>query len=64
MKKFLIYAAAVMVFTTSCQQKNSPDMQKKVDQFVTVDLKTDISHLSEKEKQMLPLLFDAAQIMD
>lgn len=39
-------------------------MQEKVDEFVMVDLTTNINHLSEKEKQMLPLLFEVAQIMD
>jgi len=39
-------------------------MQKKVDEFALVELKSDITHLSDKEKQMLPLLFEAAQIMD
>jgi uncharacterized protein with NRDE domain len=39
-------------------------MQKKVDDFVEVELTTDLSHLSENEKQMLPLLIEAARIMD
>ena len=50
------------VFLTSC--KTQSDMQAKVDAFVEVELTTNIDHLSAKEKQMLPLLFDAAQIMD
>ena len=32
--------------------------------YATVKLTADISHLSEKEKQILPLLFEAAQLMD
>jgi len=39
-------------------------MQEKLDQFASFKLTTDISGLSSNEKQMLPLLFDAAQIMD
>ena len=39
-------------------------MKEKVDAFISVKLTTDISGLTEKEKQMLPLLFEAAQIMD
>lgn len=32
--------------------------------YATVRLTSDISHLQEKDKQILPLLFDAAQLMD
>jgi len=39
-------------------------MQEKLAQFASFKLTTDISWLSENEKKMLPLLFDAAQIMD
>jgi len=56
------------VLLWSCGTKNNQavksDMQKKVDEFVKVDLTSDINNLSDKEKQMLPLLFDVAQIMD
>lgn len=57
----------VGIIATSCaqnQDKEKTAMQQKVDEFALVDLKTDISHLSAKDKQMLPYLFDAAQIMD
>ena len=39
-------------------------MISKINGFVTVKLTTDLSKLSEKEKQMLPILIDVAQIMD
>lgn len=39
-------------------------MQAKVEAFVEVELTSDISHLSAKEKEMLPYLFEAAQIID
>ena len=39
-------------------------VQQKVDEFAEFTLTTDLSVLSEKEKQMLPLLIEAAQIMD
>ena len=39
-------------------------MKVKISEFVTVKLTTDITKLSEKEKQMIPLLIDAAKIMD
>ncbi len=40
------------------------DVAQRLSIFAPVTLTADISHLSEKEKQMLPLLFDAAAIMD
>ncbi|OIP04322.1 MAG: Zn-dependent hydrolase [Bacteroidetes bacterium CG2_30_32_10] len=39
-------------------------MISKINGFATVKLTTDLSKLSEKEKQMLPILIDIAQIMD
>ncbi|HZJ74663.1 MAG TPA: Zn-dependent hydrolase [Perlabentimonas sp.] len=63
MKKIVFFTLiSLAVFLTSC--KTDSEMQDKVDAFVEVELTTDINHLSAKEKQMLPLLFDAAQIMD
>lgn len=40
------------------------DVPQRLASYATVQLTADISHLSEKEKQMLPLLFDAARMMD
>ena len=40
------------------------DLQAKVDEYISVKLTADLSFLSEKEKQILPLLFEAAKIMD
>lgn len=39
-------------------------VQRKVDAFAEVTLTASTEHLTEKEKQMLPILFRAAQIMD
>jgi hypothetical protein len=39
-------------------------LTRKANEFVTVDLSADISHLSEHQKQLLPLLFKAADIME
>jgi len=38
--------------------------QKELDKFVKYKLTTDLSVLTEKEKQMLPILIEAAKIMD
>jgi len=40
------------------------EIKNKADEFASFKLTTDLSVLSEKEKQMLPLLFEAAKIMD
>ena len=46
------------------QTENKNPMQMKVDRFLDVELSTDLGHLSDKEKQMLPLLLETAQLMD
>lgn len=40
------------------------EIKNKADEFASFKLTTDLSVLSEKEKQMLPLLFEAAKMMD
>ncbi|GAO30294.1 dipeptidyl-peptidase 3 family protein [Geofilum rubicundum] len=53
-----------LIASCTPQKETRSDMQKKVNDFVEVELTTDLSHLSENEKQMLPLLIEAARIMD
>ena len=68
MKKYLVYALVAAVAFTSCGTKQNKEekspMQKKVDEYAPVELRSDIIHLSAKERQMLPYLFEAAQLMD
>lgn len=71
MKQSLIaYAGGLAMMLGACQspQKvySSSDtaLPQKVAEFVQVDLTTDINQLSEKEKQMLPILFEAGEIME
>lgn len=68
MKPILITGTiAIGLVLVSCKTKEVQEksaMQKKVDEYALVELKSDIAHLSVKEKQMLPLLFEAAQLMD
>ncbi len=66
----------LLLAITSCNNKpkqdtsNSTDstslnlMKEKVAQFATVKLSTDLSKLTEKERQMIPILLEVAQIMD
>jgi Peptidase family M49 len=42
----------------------APDMQRRVSAYTTVKLVADTSQLTPKERQMLPLLIDAAKAMD
>lgn len=39
-------------------------MQKKVNEYSEFTLTTDLSHLSENQKKMIPILIEVAQIMD
>ncbi len=58
-----------ILLITGCQPKpiytsSVENIQEKVEEFIPVTLSTDLSVLSEKEKQMLPILFETAQIME
>jgi hypothetical protein len=45
-------------------KKDTSAMQKKLDQFATVELTTDMSKVTEKEKKMIPILIEIAKLMD
>jgi hypothetical protein len=76
MKKILIFSALFALFAFAACNKQSKEqkdeqkqetlseMQKKVNDFAHFTLTADVSSLTEKEKEMLPLLFEAAKIMD
>ncbi|HBZ66193.1 MAG TPA: Zn-dependent hydrolase [Bacteroidales bacterium] len=54
---------------TACKQKpastsEKTSVQMKLDEYARFELTADMSQLSEKEKQMIPLLIDVADIMD
>ncbi|MCE4566559.1 Zn-dependent hydrolase [Maribellus sp. CM-23] len=70
---FLILLLSVATFSCSNSSKKetkqdkmevNQEIKNKADEFASFKLTTDLSVLSEKEKQMLPLLFDAAKMMD
>ena len=72
---FILSFALISAVSSSCKQKSAGDksandttakseMQKKVNEYAVVKLTTDLSKLTEKEKQMIPILLDVAQIMD
>jgi len=65
MKKILLIILPVSILLSGCGNNPQPSpMQSKVDAFAEVELKSDISALSPKDKELLSLLFDAATIMD
>ena len=70
--KYLAIVAAVALMATSCGNKKPEPVQEPVqeqtthlsDKYAEYTLTTDISHLSDNEREMLQLLFEAADIMD
>ena len=61
--------ALVAIIATSCGTQTNTmnaenELQKKVDEYVEVELTSDISHLSENQKEMLGYLFEAAKLME
>ncbi len=72
MKKLSILAAAALIIFSSCGNKNKKneetmeksEMQVKVESYAPVTLTTDLSVLSDKERQMIPIFIEIAQIMD
>lgn len=49
---------------TPAETDTRSEIQKKVDQYATVRLTTDVSKLSESQKQMIPILIEAGKIMN
>lgn len=65
MKKFFLFLLPASILLFGCENKpQTSPMQSKVDTFAEVELKSDISTLSPKDKELLGLLFDAATVMD
>ena len=76
MKNVFIIALVIGMIAlanTGCKQTGSKqsndttqlsEMQKKVNEYAVVKLTTDMSKLTDKEKQMIPVLLEVSQIMD
>jgi hypothetical protein len=71
----MLVLALLAATTISCKQKSGSEnstndttamseMQKNVNDYAVVKLTTDLSKLTEKEKQMIPLLLEISEIMD
>lgn len=74
MKKISIYLVASVVLI-ACQPKESTeettnkesmsiDMTSRVNEYAEYTLTTDLSHLSDNQRQMIPILIEVAKIMD
>jgi hypothetical protein len=69
-KVCVIFAVAAILFGCTSAPKNESEtevqteMQQKVEEFAPFKLTTDLSILSENQQKMLPLLFEAANIMN
>ncbi|MBN2610611.1 MAG: Zn-dependent hydrolase [Bacteroidales bacterium] len=69
-KTLLITAVIAGLISVSCKNrvKNSTEMNdelsKKITAFAPFTLTTDITKLSDKEKEMIPILIEAAKLMD
>jgi hypothetical protein len=50
--------------SSAANAAGSPDMQRRMAEYTTVSLAADTTQLTAKERQMLPLLIDAAKAMD
>lgn len=64
-----ILSILAIIFLASCgnqpnEMKTENKLQKKVNEFAEVELTSDISHLSDNQKEMLGYLFDAAKLME
>jgi hypothetical protein len=63
----LSIAAISMIVACTNQPKNMEpenNLQNKVNEFAEVELTSDISHLSDNQKEMLDYLFEAAKLME
>ncbi|MEE4196670.1 MAG: Zn-dependent hydrolase [Bacteroidales bacterium] len=60
----VILAAIVLSSCGAPEKEEQSDMQKKLNEYAEVELTSDISHLSDNQKEMLGYLFEAARLMD
>ena len=73
MKKAL-FLSLIIVLLFSCKEENKKTdkpieveqtaMQKNLEKYVTVKLTSDLSNLTENEREMLPILIEAANKMN
>lgn len=63
-KTILICLGLLAMYGTKAQDLDNMTTREKVEQYASVKLTTDLSHLSSNEKEMLGIFLDVAKIMD
>lgn len=63
-KTILICLGLLTMYGTKAQDLDNMTTREKVEQYASVKLTTDLSHLSSNEKEMLGIFLDVAKIMD
>lgn len=70
MKRF-VFLLPIVMFAFSCtqrqqniEQKSDVDYAQLLSKYAEVDLSADVTHLSEKEKEIIKIFFQVADIMD
>ena len=65
MKNIIMAMGALTAIAASCTQNPARDLQARVDEYATVEVKSPlIESLSDKDKQVLNLLREAGKVMD
>ena len=68
MKKLMVSLMALsMLAATGCKNKTAEpvsELQQKVDEYAELTLTTDLSHLTEKERALIPIFIQIAEVMD
>lgn len=65
--KLLLITTCSLVLFSGCQPADTQyqqQLQERIDQYKEVTLTADLSHLSDAERKLIPLLFSAADIID
>jgi hypothetical protein len=66
----IVMISVVVMLSVSCSwnkgkiEQEKSEMQLKVEEFAMVELTTDLNHFSEKERQMITIFIDIAEIMN
>ncbi|MBN1650229.1 MAG: Zn-dependent hydrolase [Bacteroidales bacterium] len=64
-KQIIVFMVIFIAVFSACNSKQSnSEMQKLVDMYTPFELTADLSHLSDNEREMLKVLFDASAIMN
>ena len=60
----LLLLVLLCVRPAAGQSNSSPELQRKIDQYVSVTLQADLSHLSASQRELIGVLIEAGKLMD